>query len=316
MAKRKASGSFVQKIKQHPAAQVLIEMFERYFSDYIAKSAAEFAYFLIFSLFPMLLLVSSIISVLPISQVSILHVLQVLPREIQALITPFLTRYIGTQHIAPQYGTMAFGLLLTIYFISRTISSLLRSINRIYGLEHRRFLSSVSGLLFELLLAVGFIFCIFFTFVAVIIGGWLIDLLNTFFIIPKDWMMSWEQSRYGLAGLVMFLFLWLVNYICPNCRMTPRRALPGTAFTAVLWSAGTGVFTWYVENINRYNIWYGSLYAIMILLLWMYISGIVILLGAELNSILCRRSNFQLIPKGKPWYARLWGRIKHAIVKH
>ena len=148
MAARKASETVLQKLKQHPAAQVIAALIERYFADYIAKSAAEFAYFLIFSLFPLLLLVSAIIAALPISQVSILHVIQILPREIQAIITPFITRYIGTQHVVPQYGTMAVGLLLTIYFISRTISSLLHSINRIYGLPNGRALSSISGLLF------------------------------------------------------------------------------------------------------------------------------------------------------------------------
>lgn len=315
MAHRRASETLMQRIKRHPAANVTATLVERYFSDYISKSAAEFAYFLIFSLFPLLLLVSAIIAALPISQVSILHVLQVLPREIQAIITPFLTRYIGTQHIAPQYGAIMFGLFLTVYFISRTISSLLHSINRIYGLRNGRSLSSVGGLLFELLLAVGFIFCIFFTFIAVIIGGRLIEFIKNFIEVPQNWVISWEQSRYGIALVLVFLFLWLINYVCPNCRMTLRRALPGTVFTSVLWVAGTGVFTWYVENINQYNVVYGSLCAIMILLLWMYLTGVVILLGVELNCILCQRAKFELIPKGRPWYIRLWRRIKHFFVK-
>lgn len=310
MAARKASETVLQKLKQHPATQVIAALIERYFADYIAKSAAEFAYFLIFSLFPLLLLVSAIIAALPISQVSILHVIQILPREIQAIITPFITRYIGTQHVVPQYGTMAVGLLLTIYFISRTISSLLHSINRIYGLPNGRALSSISGLLFELLLAVGFVFCILFTFIAVIIGGHLVNLVTTFLVVPQDWLISWEQSRFGLALVLVFLFLLLMNYICPNCRMTLRRALPGTVLTTMLWTVGTGIFTWYVENFNRYNVVYGSLCAIMILLLWMYITGIVILLGVELNCILCKQAGFDLIPKGRPWYVRLWRRIK------
>lgn len=300
----------VQKLKMHPAAQIVRSLVERYFADYIAKSAAEFAYFLIFSLFPLLLLVSAIIDALPISQLSILHILQVLPADIQAIITPFITRYIGTHNVAPQYGTIIFGLLLTIYFISRTISSLLHSINRIYGLKNGRSLSSIGGILFEMLLAIGFIFCIFFTFIAVIIGTHLINFITTFLVIPQSWLISWEQSRYGLALLLVFLFLWLVNFVCPNCRMTLRRALPGTVFTTLLWTAGTGIFTWYVENINRYNVVYGSLCAIMILLLWMYITGIVILLGVELNCILCKQVGFVLIPKGRPWYVRLWRRIK------
>ena len=95
--------------------------------------------------------------------------------------------------------------------------------------------------------------------------------------------------------------------------MKIRDALPGAVFTLLVWIVCTMIFTFYINNISRYDALYGSLSAIMVLMLWMYMTGIILFLGFELNFILMKRRHRNFICKGKPWYIRL---MSHAVRSH
>jgi len=90
----------------------------------------------------------------------------------------------------------------------------------------------------------------------------------------------------GVPFLVTLLLCFLIFYLLPNRRVAARAALWGALFTGLLWEAAKHLFTWYVFALGSYSIVYKSLSAAAILLAWTYYSAAVLLLGAELASLL------------------------------
>lgn len=289
--------------KKKNIKQLALELVRCYFTDNIPKASAELSYYLLFSIFPLLLLVSSLLSVTSVSQVTLLKVLSFFPGDIQRIISPIITRYLGRiSPLAFIWRIFSFS-ILGIYFLSRTMSSLMHTVNRIYNIPNRR--GGIGQLIFEVLTAAGFIFAIVFSFVLVILGHTLYNIIGKYVEIPFQLQWLWRYGRFLIAIGLMFLFLLLLCYLAPNCIMRLRDALPGALFTLLAWFICTILFTFYISNISQYDALYGSISAIMILMLWMYMTGIILFLGFELNLILMKRKHRNFICKGRPWYVRL-----------
>lgn len=275
-----------------------------YFVDSIPKASAELSYYLLFSIFPLLLVMSTLMSAMKISQVTILNLLSLLPGDIQRVISPIITRYIGSVSPFTFISRIFVFTILGIYFLSRTMSSLMHTVNRIYGIPNRR--GGIGQLIFEVLTAAGLIFAIVFTFILWILGRSIrIFVLRYLHIsLPEQLMWLWGWGRFLIAIGLMFLFILILCYLCPNCIMKLKDALPGALFTLVAWIICTVIFSFYITNISQYDALYGSISAIMILMLWLYLTGIVLILGFELNFILMKRKRKNFICKRKPWYAK------------
>ena len=286
--------------------QTFVRLVRSYFNDDLAKSSAELSYYLLFSIFPLLLIVSSLLSVTKVSQTTLLHLLSVLPGEIQRVISPVITRYFGNISYETFLWRISGFIVLGIFFLSRTMSSLIHNVNRIYHMPQQR--GGLGQLLFEVLAAAGFIVAIVCSFVLMVLGRGISAIVNKYIEIPQQlmWIMNgWTYGRYLFAIAVVFFFVLLLYYLTPNCKMRLRDALPGAIFALLMWMVCTMLFTFYVNNISRYDVLYGSISAIMVLLLWMYMTGIIVYLGFELNFILMQQHGHHFICKGKPWYMRL-----------
>ena len=275
-----------------------------YFADSIPKASAELSYYLLFSIFPLLLVMSTLMSAMKISQVTILNILSLLPGDIQRVISPIITRYIGSMSPFTFISRIFVFTILGIYFLSRTMSSLMHTVNRIYGIPNRR--GGIGQLIFEVLTAAGLIFAIVFTFILWILGRSIRILVLRYLHIslPEQLTWLWGWGRFLIAIGLMFLFILILCYLCPNCIMKLKEALPGALFTLVAWIICTVIFSFYITNISQYDALYGSISAIMILMLWLYLTGIVLILGFELNFILMKRQRKNFICKRKPWYAK------------
>lgn len=91
--------------------------------------------------------------------------------------------------------------------------------------------------------------------------------------------------RYVLAMLSVILSAALLYRIGPNRRIRLRSVWPGSLFAALTWLATTIAFSWYVRNVANYNVLYGSIGAVVALLVWMYVLAVVALIGCEFNVV-------------------------------
>ena len=91
----------------------------------------------------------------------------------------------------------------------------------------------------------------------------------------------------------VMLMLSLLYYLGPHREQSWRAILPGAALAAALWAPATGLFTLYVQTIPRYGEFYGSVSAVIVLLIWTYLSSVIVLLGCEFNAVRERRSRLE-----------------------
>lgn len=254
---------------------------QRYFSDNINQSAAELSYFLLFSIFPFVIFLNALLSAFHVSVGSLTPVLQFMPHTLQTLISQYF-EYVAS---IPAASPMVIGLAMTLYFLSRVIRSLMRTVNRIFRVEVRR--GPVQEFVLSVLLTLGFLASIIGCLVAVVIGRtllWWLPRWLPFF--SYELAGNIHDTGYPLMISFIFLFLLLFHRVVPNVRLKWREAAPGALFSLSLWLMISIAFSFYVDHLGNYSVLYGSLGAIIVLMLWLYLTSVVILLGALVNHIL------------------------------
>ncbi len=257
------------------------QLIQRYFGDNITQSAAELSYFLLFSLFPLVIFLNSLLSAFHVSVQGLSPVLELMPQTLRALITQYF-EYVAS---IPAASPMIIGIALTLYFLSRVIRSLMRTVNRIFRVEVRR--GPVREFALSVLFTVGFLLSMIGCLVAVVIGRTLLWRLPEWLpFFSYELAGSIHNTGYPLMIAFIFLFLLLFNRVVPNVRLKWREAAPGALFSLTLWLLISLIFSFYVDNLGNYSVLYGSLGAIIVLMLWLYLTSIVILLGALVNHIL------------------------------
>ncbi len=255
-------------------------MIYRYFSDGIPQAAAELSYFLLFSMFPLLMFVNSILAQLDITLEGITPVLEMLPKSLQRLITGYLAQLSGT----PAFSPMLIGIGLTLYFLSRAVRSMMRTVNDIYHVEVTR--GMVKDVLISLGITAGFLISVVCSFVLVVAGRTLLRLLPQAFPIPQAALDVTHDASFLVMIAFIFAFLMLFNRIVPNLHLKFREVWPGALFSLVAWILVSWAFSFYVDNMARYSVLYGSLGTIIVLMLWLYIVSMLLLMGPQLNHTL------------------------------
>ncbi len=266
------------------AMWVLRQFVGRYFSEGVPQAAAELSYFLLFSFCPILMFTTAVLARIDLSEYVIDTVTQFLPESIQTMIHGYI-EYLSEQ---PRLSPLILGTVLTIYFLSRAVRSLMRKVNEIYGV-HRR-VGTLYQVVMSLVFTCGFLLSIIGTLALVVFGRTAFRVLRHWFPVPAMVTNALESASMPLAVCIIFLFVLLVNRLVPNLRLTFRQVLPGALFSFGSWVLVSLVFSFYVDNIARYSLLYGSLGAIIVLMLWLYITCITLLLGPMLNHILLLRS--------------------------
>jgi membrane protein len=109
-------------------------------------------------------------------------------------------------------------------------------------------------------------------------------------LLPREAIRTWVVLLFGalryLVALVATVFVTaLLYWIGPNRPIRFRAVWPGAFLATVLWLAATSGFAWYVRNIANYNVLYGSIGAVIALLVWMYLLALITLLGGEYNAV-------------------------------
>lgn len=260
---------------------VVRELFRRYFGDGVSKSGAELAYFFLFSFFPLLMLVNALLSFFQISAQDVTEMLAgLLPADVIGIIAGYF------QHLSSVNGSsfLLFGLFFTIYFSQRAVGALLVAINKAYRITEKR--PPIRGTLLNVVFSAGIMTLILFTLMALIAGKNVLLWMSDFVPLPLNLVELWTSLRFLLIGAGAFLMLLLLYYVAPYQKLSLRAVLPGTLGTLAAWLLLTLAFSYYVENMARYPVIYGSLGAVIVLLLWLYLTGIVLVMGSEFNHIL------------------------------
>ncbi len=255
--------------------------------DNVFTLAASGAYYFFFSLFPLLLFLAPVMSYVGDKEMLIGGIMQqlspLMPSDAQGVVEAVLRDVVFTT-AAP--ALMSVGAVLAVFAGSNVIAMLTGALNIAYDVTEPRPWWK------RRLLAMVF----------VVVGGLAIA-LSTTVLLAGERIILWSTRTFGLEELtaqllgllqyplsfaIIVIVLWLIYYILPAVKQSARRALVGAVVAAVLWVIVTLGFRFYVYQFGGYNRTYGAIGGIIILLMWMYLTMVVLLVGGELNSELHR----------------------------
>ncbi|MFY2563895.1 YihY/virulence factor BrkB family protein [Corallococcus terminator] len=268
--------------------------------DTVTDIAAQLSYYLLFSLFPFLFFLVTLVAYLPFAPGAVDAMLDrirpLVPGDALGLVTQHLTSLVDQ----PRPKLLTVGLLLALWSASRGADALRKALNLAYDVPESRPLWKTQGL--AMLMTLVGTLLIPLSFAVFLLGGRLGAWLATRLHVQEAFYVVWSWVRWPFtAGLVM-LALSLCYYLLPDVKQRFKYITPGSIFGTLVWMVSTWGFTQYVEHFGKYNVTYGSIGGVVVLLLWLYISGLVFILGGELNAILEHAS-----AEGKEKGARQFG---------
>lgn len=249
--------------------------------DNVSGYAAQLAYYFIFSLFPFFLFLTALLAYIPIPDLmtKILSSLAgVLPGEAMTLVQDNVMELV-TQ---PQGGLLSFGILVALWTASSAVTGIMDGLNRAYGVREGRPFWKVRGLAVVLTVGLAILMITSFTLLAFgpDLGGFIAAKVG----LGTAFDLAWAIARWPLALIAVIFAVALVYYYAPDVEQDWKWITPGAVIAVVGWVAVSLTFGYYVDNFGSYNKTYGSIGAVIVLLTWLYLSGLFLLLGGEINS--------------------------------
>ncbi len=256
-------------------------LYKRFLQDEITALSAQMTYYLIIAFFPFLISLITLITYTPLlTEASLYPLSDILPQETYYLVMSVAMEVIYNRSLT----LLSFGMVTTLWASSNGMGAILRGINKAYNqVDHR---SILTHRLLALLLTFGFILVLLSTFVLLVLGRIWASKLFRYLGFSTYFLEVWNYIRYGVSLLIMWLVFTALYRYGPDRPTSFREVLAGSTFAIVGWVGISLIFSFYVEHFANYSYMYGSIGGVFILLIWLYISSIIILLGAQINAVL------------------------------
>jgi membrane protein len=247
--------------------------------DNVFGGAAELAYYFMLALFPMLIFLTSLVGFLPGAQEAIFNALsKVVPADAWKLVSETLTDVITNS----SGGLLSFGILGTIWAASSGVSSVMGTLNVAYEAKETR--SFVKMRLTAISLTIALALLVMGGAVLIMFAHKLSDWLTSALGLGSVFAIVSTVVGYVVAIALLFLGIGLLYYFGPNVKQEWHWVTPGAIFAVSAIIIGSLLFSVYLKIGPSYSATYGSLGAVIILMLWLYLVGLVLLIGGEINS--------------------------------
>ncbi|SHG76773.1 YihY/virulence factor BrkB family protein [Ornithinibacillus halophilus] len=262
--------------------QVLIflkELYEEIINDDVFGLAAQLAYFFLLSLFPFLLFLITLIGYLPIDEQVIMKVLStVAPADSMQLIES------NVEQLAHQQngGLLSITLIGTLWSASNGVNAIMRSFNHAYDVKESR--SFIVSRFIAIVLTIAMIGVIIVAILLPVLGRMIGVYIFSFFGLSDNFLTVWEMLRWVISSVVFFIVFLFLYKLAPNMRIHFRNCFWGALFATTTWQLVSFGFSYYVETLGNYSATYGSLGAVIVLMIWFYISGVIIIIGGVINA--------------------------------
>ena len=243
--------------------------------------AGHIAFMTLFSLFPFLIFLTTLaaeVGQMEAARNFIAVSLAAFPPEVSDAIRPAIDQVISNRRT----GLMTVSILASLWATSSGLEALREALNKAYGVEEPRsvWFCRMQSLLFTIIASISIIIVM----LVLVIGPVLWSLIQPLLKVPWQWGWMYEAARYLVAVSFLYLVVALLYRWLPSRHLPRREILPGAAVTLVLWLVLASLFSFYLQNLARFSVTYGSLGGIVITLMFFYISALIFVFGAEINS--------------------------------
>ena len=246
----------------------------------LSDAAAALTFYGVLSLFPFLLFMVALAG-LVIQPAQVQTLIGELGREVPQSFSKIPSAQLVELTSGPRRGVLTFSALAAVWSATTGVVSLMKALNTAYGVTEGRPRWKVYAIALGMMLA-GAVLALLAGLVAVAAPALATRL-------GQPWAMLAGWLRLPLAALLMMI-LWATLYsVLPDARQKFRFILPGSVVGVLVWLAASLGFSSYVSHFSTFGVTYGALGGIIVLLLWMWISSLALMLGAEINAVLARR---------------------------
>ena len=269
-------------LRAHPPIRFVTDVVDAYFTKRVSRAAAELAYFLILTFFPIMICISAFVNELHLDLAALVDQADpFLPEGVLVLFRDYLT-YIDTNQSTAMLLTGAF---LTVLFASAAVRGLMNIMHELYGRATFRGLwQLVASILFSVLLLA----TIYLSLAVVVTGNWFFHLLGQVLGLENlvEQSGAWQSVKYLLLLAMVFLFILLLyRFAAPLDKPRPP-VVPGALAASAALAIASMIFSILMGNSTRYSLIYGSLASVIILLVWLYLCGNILIMGNVVNYVL------------------------------
>jgi membrane protein len=248
--------------------------------DNVPGLAAQASYYFVLALFPFLIFLAALVGSLPFTGLwdgVLTWITHDLPPGSRHLILETVTGLMRGRH-----SFLSIGILGTTWAMCTGLMNLMCSLNTVYEVQETRSFWKRLGLAFVMLFVLTFLFVGSFGLLSAgdWLGIWVVNRASPSVAV----IMLWFVGRWVLSLGLFAVAVAILEHVLPNLRRPWRCFSAGTLFVVLAWTPATLGFNVYIRHIASYNRTYGALGAFVILMLWMYITSFILLVGAEINS--------------------------------
>jgi len=266
--------------------RALLKAFKDMDQHHLLAFAGSLAYYFFMSLIPFLIFLASLLVYVPIPGIFdyILGGLShMLPSDSMAMVRKVVVDLITTNH----KGFLSFGIIGTIWSASGGFSAMIEALNVAYDVQEGRPFWKTRPLAVLLTIIVGALVTVLLF--AMIFGPHWGSLLAAKMNLSPLFTKTWFYFRWVLAAMCAVLAVEIIYYLAPNVEQRRFiRTIPGSVIAVILWMAASYGLGFYLQHFAQLSKSYGTLGAIVGLLLWFYVTSAAILIGAEVNAELAR----------------------------
>ena len=248
----------------------------------LPQRAAAISYNFLMALFPTLLIIFALIPIIPIDgfQIELMEfIVDFLPANTNESVVAILNEIITK----PQNGILSIGFILSIWFATNGFNSIIVAFNSSIHIKESRSYFSVVKTAFVL-------FIIFFIANIITISGFIFDKYIIEALVGLGYIVQ-GTSYYILIALdwvlriaMLFFQIAFIYWYAPNYENRFRLISLGATFTTIVYILVAFLFNLYISNFSKYNVLYGSIATLIIIMVWMYISAFILLIGFEINT--------------------------------
>jgi len=269
-------------MKGLPLHRVMVRTVTEFVDDEMSTYASALAYQMLFSLFPFILFLIALIGFLHLPYFFSWLRLQselVLPPQALEQVNPVIDQLQQSKG-----GLLSIGIVIALYTASAGVRLMMSAMNAAYDVVEGRPVWKRFPL--SIVYTVGIAGMLLIAAALMVLGpqvmGWIAAQVGL-----EDFIVTvWTIARWPVIVILMMVAVALIYYVMPDVKQDFRFITPGSVLAVVVWILASLGFAFYVKTFANYNAMYGSIGAIIVLLLYFYISAAVLLLGAEMNAVI------------------------------
>lgn len=268
-----------------PVTQFARDFWRKLKDDNVFNGAAALGFYLTLAIFPAMIVTMAVIPYLPIARVD-QAIMDLLHQAMPGDAAQVFTRVVADVTSERRGGLLSFGLVATLWAASTGMYAIMQQLNVTYDVgEGRPFLRARAT---ALGLSLMFVVLVLGSLSLVVLGGVIQDWIGARWGYSSPLLTFFVVFRWVVIGIGLILAFALIYYFAPNVQERFRFLTPGSLVGAALLVVASLGFSYYAGRFADYDATYGSIGAVIVLMLWLYIAGLVILVGSVINVLLTR----------------------------